>query len=261
MTFRGARYIHILVPCPLGWGTASQDTMRLARLAKETGVFPVFEAEHGELKSTSTKIRRLLPVEEYLRPQKRFAHLFGKNPAVATIARMQALADKNIRRFGSAQQGGALMTSRFAITLDPGSSLANRTGSWRTERPVYLDKLPPCNNQCPAGEDIQGWLFHAESGNYEKAWRHLTEGQSLPGDHGPRLLPHLRGACNRGQLDSPVGINSVERFLGDEAIKQGWKLAEPASRIRQARADRRRRPVGHVGRLSPAPARPPRDGA
>ena len=98
MTFRGARYIHILVPCPLGWGSASHDTLRLSRLAKETGVFPVFEAEHGELK-TSTKIRRLLPAEEYLRPQKRYAHLFGKNPAVDTIARLQALADKNIRKY------------------------------------------------------------------------------------------------------------------------------------------------------------------
>jgi pyruvate ferredoxin oxidoreductase beta subunit len=98
MTFRGARYIHILVPCPLGWGTASHDTIKMSRLAKETGVFPVFEAEYGELTSSS-KIRRVLPVEEYLRPQKRFAHLFGKNPAVATIVRLQALADKNIRKY------------------------------------------------------------------------------------------------------------------------------------------------------------------
>ena len=98
MTFRGARYIHILVPCPLGWGSASQDTLKLSRLAKETGVFPVFEAEHGEFTS-SMKIRRLLPVEEYLRPQKRFAHLFGKTPAVETIARIQGLADKNIRKY------------------------------------------------------------------------------------------------------------------------------------------------------------------
>ncbi|MFZ4537317.1 thiamine pyrophosphate-dependent enzyme [Propionivibrio sp.] len=98
MTFRGARYIQILVPCPLGWGSASHDTIRLSRLAKETGTFPVFEAEYGEITSSS-KIRRLLPVEEYLRPQKRFAHLFGKTPAVATIARLQALADRNIRRY------------------------------------------------------------------------------------------------------------------------------------------------------------------
>ena len=98
MTFRGARYIHILVPCPLGWGTPSHDTLRLSRLAKETGLFPVFEAENGEL-TNSTKIRRLLPVEEYLRPQKRFAHLFGKTPAIDTIARLQAIADKNVRKY------------------------------------------------------------------------------------------------------------------------------------------------------------------
>ena len=117
----------------------------------------------------------------------------------------------------------------FAITLDPGSSLANRTGSWRTERPVYLDKLPPCNNQCPAGEDIQGWLFHAESGNYEAAWRHLTKDNPFPAIMGRVCYHTCEGACNRGQLDSPVGINSVERFLGDEAIKRKWKLAEPSS--------------------------------
>ena len=99
MSFRGARYIHILVPCPLGWGTASHDTIRMARLAKETGIFPVFEAEGGEVTS-ALPIRRPLPVEEYLRPQKRYAHLFGKSPAVETIARIQALADKNIRKYG-----------------------------------------------------------------------------------------------------------------------------------------------------------------
>ena len=58
------------------------------------------------------------------------------------------------------------MQKPFAITLDPGSSLANHTGSWRTKRPVYVDRLPPCNHACPAGEDIQGWLYHAESGDY-----------------------------------------------------------------------------------------------
>ncbi|OHC62493.1 MAG: pyruvate ferredoxin oxidoreductase [Rhodocyclales bacterium GWA2_65_20] len=99
MGMRGARYIHILVPCPLGWGTASHDTIRMARLAKETGIFPVFEAEYGVVKS-ALAIRRPLPVEDYLRPQKRYAHLFGKSPAVETIARIQALADKNIRKYG-----------------------------------------------------------------------------------------------------------------------------------------------------------------
>ncbi|OHC64586.1 MAG: pyruvate ferredoxin oxidoreductase [Rhodocyclales bacterium GWA2_65_20] len=99
MEIHGARYIHILVPCPLGWGTASHETIKMARLAKETGVFPVFEAEHGEVTAV-LNIRKQLPVEEYLKPQKRYAHLFGKQPAVAVIARLQALADRNIRRYG-----------------------------------------------------------------------------------------------------------------------------------------------------------------
>jgi len=68
----------------------------------------------------------------------------------------------------------------FAITLKPGTSLANLTGTWRTARPIYLDRLPPCNNACPAGENIQGWLFHAESGDYEQAWRVLVENNRCP---------------------------------------------------------------------------------
>jgi pyruvate ferredoxin oxidoreductase beta subunit len=99
MSFRGARYIHIYVPCPLGWGTASNETIKMARLVKDTGLFPVYEAEHGEVVSVS-KIRRQLPVEEYLKPQKRFAHLFGKQPRYEVIARIQAMADRNIRQFG-----------------------------------------------------------------------------------------------------------------------------------------------------------------
>jgi len=106
MEFRGARYIHIFVPCPLGWGHASEDTIRIARLATETGLFPVFEAEHGEISSV-TKIRRRLPVEEYLRPQKRFAHLFGTPPRADVIARIQAIADRNIRRYGLIDAEGA----------------------------------------------------------------------------------------------------------------------------------------------------------
>jgi pyruvate ferredoxin oxidoreductase beta subunit len=105
MEFRGARYLHIFVPCPLGWGSASHDTIRIARLVKETGVFPVFEAEHGEVVSVS-KIRRQVPVEEYLKPQRRYAHLFGDPPRTDVIARIQERADRNIRRFGLlAQQG------------------------------------------------------------------------------------------------------------------------------------------------------------
>jgi pyruvate ferredoxin oxidoreductase beta subunit len=99
MTLRGARYIQVFVPCPLGWGAASCDTIKLARLAHEAGIFPVFEAEGGEITAVS-KIRRRVPVEDYLRLQKRYAHLFGAHPRPDIVAKLQALADKNIKRFG-----------------------------------------------------------------------------------------------------------------------------------------------------------------
>jgi len=106
MELRGARYVHVFVPCPLGWGAEAHDTIRIARLAKETGLFPVFEAEHGEVVSVS-KIRRQVPVEEYLRLQRRFAHLFGDPPRSEVVARIQALADRNIRRFGLLEEEAA----------------------------------------------------------------------------------------------------------------------------------------------------------
>ncbi len=119
------------------------------------------------------------------------------------------------------------MKHPFAITLDSGSSLANLTGSWRTMRPVYVDRLPPCNHACPAGENIQDWLYHAESGDYEKAWRVLTQDNPLPAVMGRVCYHPCEGACNRAQVDEAVGINSVERFLGDEAIKRNWRFTPP----------------------------------
>ncbi|MGA8968702.1 MAG: NAD(P)-binding protein [Pseudolabrys sp.] len=119
------------------------------------------------------------------------------------------------------------MKHPFAITLDSGSSLANLTGSWRTDRPVYVDRLPPCNHACPAGENIQAWLYHAESGDYESAWRALTQDNPMPAVMGRVCYQPCETACNRAKVDDAVGINSVERFLGDEAIKRGWRLTPP----------------------------------
>ena len=118
------------------------------------------------------------------------------------------------------------MEKPFAITLDVGSSLANKTGSWRTERPVYVHRLPPCNDACPAGEDIQRWLYEAEEGGagYERAWRKLMEDNPFPAVMGRVCYRPCETVCNRAQLDEAVGINSVERFLGDEAIRQGWRI-------------------------------------
>ncbi len=99
MGIGGARYIHIHVPCPLGWGSAPADTIKVARLAVESGLFPLIEAENGEI-TGCYKLRRRVPVEEYLRLQKRFAHLFGEEPNTHTLAAIQAIADRNVRTFG-----------------------------------------------------------------------------------------------------------------------------------------------------------------
>jgi pyruvate ferredoxin oxidoreductase beta subunit len=99
MSMHGARYVHVLVTCPLGWGSPSADSIGIARLAVESGLFPVFEGEHGEV-TASTKIRRRVPVEDYLRPQKRYAHLFHPKERRDLIDLIQKRADRNVRRFG-----------------------------------------------------------------------------------------------------------------------------------------------------------------
>ena len=127
------------------------------------------------------------------------------------------------------------MDKPFAITLDVGSSLANRTGSWRTERPVYVQRLPPCADACPAGENVQQWLYDAEEGGagYERAWRQIMKDNPFPAVMGRVCYHPCETACNRVQLDEAVGINAVERFIGDEAIAQGWRvdvLAPPSGK-------------------------------
>jgi pyruvate ferredoxin oxidoreductase beta subunit len=106
MEFSGARYLHVLVPCPLGWGSDPSDTIAVARLAKESGLFPVFAAEHGEVVEVSP-IRHRAPVTEYLRLQGRYGHLFGRDGTVARpdiVERLQALADANIARYGLCEE-------------------------------------------------------------------------------------------------------------------------------------------------------------
>ena len=138
-----------------------------------------------------------------------------------------------------------MKTKPFAITLDPGSSLANHTGSWRTVRPVYVDRLPPCNHACPAGENIQGWLFHAESGDYEQAWRaaHATTTR-CPRCMGrvcyhPCETPATAGSSTSASASTRSSASSATRRCG-----RAGSSKPPASRDRQARAGGR------------APARP-----
>ncbi|MBC7549953.1 MAG: pyruvate ferredoxin oxidoreductase [Cellulomonas sp.] len=103
MGMHGARYLHVLVPCPLGWGSQSKDTVKIARLATESGHFPVFEAERGVVTSAH-KIRHQVPVEDYLTLQGRYKHLFSPQRRDDVIDRLQALADRNIARYGLVEE-------------------------------------------------------------------------------------------------------------------------------------------------------------
>jgi formate dehydrogenase (NADP+) beta subunit len=104
------------------------------------------------------------------------------------------------------------------------ATIAKGTSSTRWQRPVYVDYLPPCNNNCPAGENIQAWLGLAQEGRYEEAWQKYMEENPLPGTHGRACYHPCETACNRKYLDQPVSIHSLDRFLGDLAIREGWKI-------------------------------------
>lgn len=125
------------------------------------------------------------------------------------------------------------MEKPFAISLEIGSSLANHTGSWRIQRPEYVNRMPPCNNACPAGENIQNWLYIAEDGSYQKAWEAIIEQNPFPAIMGRVCYHPCQNVCNRAELDEAVGINSVERFLGDLAIKKNWTI--PINQISSGR--------------------------
>jgi NADPH-dependent glutamate synthase beta subunit-like oxidoreductase len=98
------------------------------------------------------------------------------------------------------------------------------TGPVRQRRPVYVDLLPPCNGACPAGENIQAWLAHAQAGRYREAWLALVRDNPLPAVHGRVCYHPCESHCNRGEVDSAVSIHAVERFLGDLAAREGWQL-------------------------------------
>ena len=128
----------------------------------------------------------------------------------------------------SGRPGGPARASSFELTpladLLHGRSL---TGPVRDRRPVYVDLLPPCNAGCPAGENIQAWLAHAEAGRHEEAWRELVADNPMPAIHGRVCYHPCESVCNRASLDSAVSIHSVERFLGDLALDREWSFTRP----------------------------------
>ena len=210
--------------------------------------------------SSVSKIRRPVPVEEYLQARSGATRTCSASTAAPdVIARIQAIADRNIARFGLLDDGGrpTSMDKPFAITLDVGSSLANKTGTWRTERAVYVDRLPPCNHACPAGENIQAVALPRRGGRrgYERGLAPAHGGQPVPGDHGARLLPPVRDRLQprparrggRHQLG-----RALPRRRGDQAAAgRSSRRAEPTGkRVLVVGAG----PVRAVGRLPPARA-------
>jgi NADPH-dependent glutamate synthase beta subunit-like oxidoreductase len=129
------------------------------------------------------------------------------------------------RRFQRSERRPPPQHDRSATDLTPLTDLEHersRTGPVRSQRPVYVDLLPPCNAGCPAGENIQGWMAHVKDGEHERAWRVLTADNPFPAIHGRVCYHPCESVCNRGELDSPLSIHAVERFLGDMALDRGW---------------------------------------
>ena len=249
MEFHGARYIHVFVPCPLGWGAASHDTIRLARLAKETGLFPVFEAEHGEV------VERLEDPPAACRSRS----TCGRSGATRTSSATRRATRRHragSRRSPTATSAASGCCDRRGGSHDERSRSRSRSTSapaWPTRPAAGAPSGPSTSTGCrrattPArpARTSRRWLYDAEEGGdgYERAWRRIMEDNPFPAMMGRVCYHPCETACNRGQLDEAVGINSVERFLGDEAIKQGWTR----------RAAGRRRPASACSSSAPGPS-------
>ena len=187
----------------------------------------MFEARDGSVTSVSP-IRRRLPVEAYLSRQRRYAHLFGDPPRDDVIARIQAQADRNIDRYGLVGTAGP------ADAVGPDDGPPVRHHARRRVQPCEPDRLvagraprlrptgsPRATAPARPARTSRGWLYHAESGDYETAWRLLVESNPLPAVMGRICFHPCETSCNRAQLDEAVGINAVERFLGDLALERG----------------------------------------
>ncbi|MFQ6101974.1 MAG: NAD(P)-binding protein [Anaerolineae bacterium] len=111
-----------------------------------------------------------------------------------------------------------------------GTTLYNETGAWRYLRPVYVNRTPPCNYRCPAGEDIVAYLSLVAERRYEEAWQLIMEENPLPGVCG-RVCPHFcEQECNRRDLGEAIAVHCVERFLADRAHAEGFTLPPPEQR-------------------------------
>ena len=188
MELHGARYLHVLVSCPLGWGTGA-GRRRADRAARDAE--RACSRSSRPSAATSPPSRRsagACPSRTTCARSGASRTSSSRRSGTDVIARIQARADRTIERFGL----HAMTDKPFAITLDVGSSRANHTGSWRTERPEYVHRAAPCGHACPAGEDVAGLALPRRGGRLRGRLATDHGGQPAPGGHGPRLLPPVR---------------------------------------------------------------------
>src|SRR5208283_4259892 len=149
-------------------------------------------------------------------------HRFPLRRIVGSFAAENRLASNSVGSVTMLKQADA--TRIHAITAG--------TGAMRRQLPHWIDHLPPCNGACPAGENIQGWLEHARAGQWQQAWKQILDDNPFPAVHGRACYHPCQSKCNRGELDSAVGIHAVERLVGDVARKEKWQATcgEPTGR-------------------------------
>ena len=153
---------------------------------------------------------------------------------------MPALVERGLLRLSFALSVDVLMLGRRRILMITGimeskdltrnadlTRHGDGTGALRTRRPQYVDLMPPCNDACPAGENIQAWLDKAQAGDFEGAWRELVVNNPMPSIHGRVCYHPCEDVCNRAHTDSAVSIHAVERYLGDLALEKGWQFDVP----------------------------------
>jgi len=123
-------------------------------------------------------------------------------------------------------------------------------------KPLYVDLLPPCNNACPLGNDIQGWLQLTKKSKFKEAWQLVMKHNPFPATIGRVCYHPCEDCCNRYGFDAAININAVERFLGDMALDEGWKIDPPPRLERKKNSGYRCWALRSLGCLSTAPARP-----
>ena len=112
-------------------------------------------------------------------------------------------------------------------------SQASKTGTWRYLTPAYLNKLAPCNESCPAGEDVEAAMVLAGQEDYLGAWEKITQENPLPRVCGRVCFHPCEAACNRKEFDEATSINALERFVGDQAFQSGKRFPPPQEKKRE----------------------------